>query len=252
MKTSKKYIAIIIFIFTLTASTVTLAQTYHIKSFDGKIAKITLNYKMFSKKLSISCSTDTLYLLDYTGTQKIRVIDQRFIEIEYDVLGGTGIVNRNSLILSISKNKIITSLLVNSHFETFSPDKHILYDVKFNFKSDLGKNYQIIADVNNSVHSKKYSSINTNSIEKVNLRFDTNYDVFTSNIANLSQSFKIYKPGDAAGFTEKLIKGEKPEIALGKEHTYLFIDNSWYITSSAHNGSGLLNLVPYSFKINQN
>jgi hypothetical protein len=250
MKASRKFLIVIIPIFILTMSTVTLAQTYSIKSLDGKIAKVTLSYKTFSKRLTVSCANDTLYLLDYTGTQKTQIVNQRFIKVEYDVLGGTGVINRNTLILSIIQNKIITSLLVNSHFEGFSSDKHILYDVKLNFKSGLGRSYEISADISNQVKSKNNSTLNRNSIKKVNLRFDTNYNIFISNIENLSHSFKVYKPEYAAGFTEKFLSGEKPEVQLGKSHKYLFVDNCWYAASTEGNATELPSLVPYSFKVN--
>jgi hypothetical protein len=227
---------------------VTMSQTYHIKSFDGKIVEVSLSYKMFSKKLAISCLTDTLHLLDYTGTQNVRVLNKRFIQIEYDVLGGIGVVNRNTLILSVNKNKIITSMLVNSHFEGFSPDKHILYNVKFKPKVNNDNNYQIQVYVSDEVKSKKIPSINEHLSPKIILSFDPNHKVFYSSFETLSKYFIIFKPDDIGNVTKELIKGKIPEMLLGKKYNYLYINNCWYSRGVKHTGLTPDSLVSYSYK----
>jgi hypothetical protein len=166
------------------------------------------------------------------------------------VLGGPDIVNRNTLILSVYKNSIVTSMLVNSRFEGFSTNKYILYNVKINPIVDTHNNYQIQANVSEIVRFNENASLNSHSNRKIILKFDDNHKVFYSNIEHLSKYFMIFKPDDSGETIKKRINGEIPSMSLGKKYNYLYINYCWYLSGVQHKGLIPDSLISNSYKSN--
>jgi hypothetical protein len=228
------------FIFYYTVHNIAEAQSYSIKSFEGSNAKINLNYKLFSKTLSVSCLNDTLFLNDYTGTTEVHVLNERFLQIIYDVRGGSGLDLRNTLILSVNKNNINVSMLVASYVGVTSMYQQGLYKLKLNMLGDSKSNYKLIIDIHDEQKFKRNPQTNYTHNSKVTLSFDASQNIFYSTHERIAKYFSTFD--DNTGKAKKqYISGTFPVINLGKIH-YYFIKGEWYGTSFKDN------LVQYAYK----
>jgi len=213
------------------------AQTYHLQSLDDNRVAINLNYKLYSKELTISCLSDTLRLIDYTGTIKGHILNNKFLQIGYEAGGGTGSEIRNTVILSVVKNKIYVSMLVNSYASWFSPnpdnpssiDKENRYALKFNITGDDKSNYKLTIALHDQQTSKLQPQTNYDKNELVKLAFDPIQNIFYSTRKNTIQSFTINDPKTQRS-VEQRVNGPVTMIVLGN-NSYYYIKGEWYRSS---------------------
>jgi hypothetical protein len=202
------------------------SQPYSIESFDGGNAKINLNYTLFSKTLKVSCLKDTLFLVDYTGTSEVRVLNKRFLQIVYWVRAGSDMWLKNTVILLVKKSKIIVAILVTSYSEYVSPDQEGIYEFKFIMIGvDIGS-YKLMIKARDEQKSKLHPRGNYNKNWQDTLSFDPSQDIFYSSYQDISNSFTVY---DSKTYqtSKQDVKGTLPVINLG-ENEYYYIKGEWY------------------------
>jgi hypothetical protein len=202
------------------------AQSYPIESFEGNKTRINLNYKPFSKTLRVSCSGDTLFLNDYTGTIGVSNLNKNFLEIIYNVYGGSGLELRKTLLLSVIKNKVNVSMLVTSYVGLASLDKKGLYKLKLSLTGDNTSNYKLNIDIHDELQSKSSPQTDYSHNKQVSLRFDAGLNIFYSGYKDVSDNFKVYDPRDQQT-TSRQVKGKVPVIPLVK-NDYYYIKEQWY------------------------
>jgi len=205
----------------------TKAQSYTIESLEGAKVKIHLTRTSSWYGAAISCLADTLFLNDYGGAKEIHVLKRKFLEIDYYTRGGSGFQCRNTVILSVKRNKINASILVTSFGKTFGGDLDgSLYSLKFNVTGDDKSNFKLIAHIYD--RHKSYVNPKTSYIKnkQVILNFDPDQNIFYSTHKKIAQSFTI---DGASGASEKLAINETiPVISLDKDTYSYYIKGAWY------------------------
>ncbi|MGZ3822255.1 MAG: hypothetical protein ACXVB6_16805, partial [Mucilaginibacter sp.] len=175
---------------------------------------------------AVSCLSDTVVLNDYAGINEVHVLKRKFLEIVYDTRGGSGSQFRNTIILSVIRNKINVSLLVTSFGKAFGGDiDGSLYTLKFNITGNDKSNFKLIAHSydrqKSSLHPKKDYIKN----RQVILNFDPNQNIFYSTHKKITQYFTTEC---SDGQSKKLeINDSLPVINFDKS-TYYYIKGGWY------------------------
>jgi hypothetical protein len=217
-------------------------QLYSIESFDGGNAKIHLNYELFSKTLKVSFLKDTLFLDDYTGTFGVYVLNRTFLQINYTARGGSGVNIRNTLILTVYKNRIGASILVNSYLSTISVNKENLDSLKFNLVGNSRGSYRLIVSIHDEQKSKITPQANYNLNQQDTLKFDSSKNIFYSSAEALSKPFMVYD-AKTQQTIEQHAQGTVPAIQLGK-NDYYYIKGEWYQKGNGNE------FIKYSHKLN--
>jgi hypothetical protein len=202
------------------------AQSYTIESLEGVKIKINLDYKLFSKTLTVSNSNDTLFLDDYTGTIEVHLINRRFLQVDYGVRGGSGLGLRKTLILSVSKSRINASMLVTSYTKLVSFDKEQFLELKLKQVKEDRSNYEITGIIHVEKKFKQLPQKNSSSNEHVALEFDANENVFYSSHETISGYFKVYDD-KIHEFIKKHLNNTVPVITI-ESSTYYFVNGEWY------------------------
>ncbi|GAA3958506.1 hypothetical protein [Mucilaginibacter dorajii] len=205
-------------------------QSYSVESFEGQTVKINLTEKPTKKtwySATVSCLTDSLFLVDYNGIKEVHVLGHKFLEIVYDTRGGSGYQSRNTVILSVKENKMHVAILVNSFGKAFGSDiDGSIYVVKFNIIGNNKSNFKLVAHIYDRHNSSSYPSKNYVRNKKVILNFDSVRNVFYSAHKRITQSFTIDDPKTQQSGKQK-ISGTLPIIALVPDN-YYYINGEWY------------------------
>ncbi len=226
--TKQKFLILCITVCTIV--NIVKAQSYSIQSLEGKSVKINLNEKASDKSryvAKISCLTDSVFLVDYNGTKKVRILNKRFLEITYDTRGGSGYQARNTAILSIENDKINVAMLANSFSKALGGDiDGSFYTAKFNITGDNKSNFRLethIYDRNNSVSYPQKNKVTT---AFVILGFDAVQNIFYSANKNITETFSIDDPKTQQS-SKQLVKGVLPVIMLLR-NSYYYLNGDWY------------------------
>src|SRR5262249_44467969 len=142
--------------FVLAIDNMATAQSYHLKSFDNVDARITLSYKLRSSRtLAVSYMKDTVFLADYMEIIESHVVQEKFLQITYDVRGGTGYDTKNTVFLCVDQSKIKMAAIVTSYGLVEGPGIKGLYTAKFKLTNLPKRPYTLIVDVSDSRKDEK-------------------------------------------------------------------------------------------------
>jgi hypothetical protein len=202
------------------------AQTYTIESFQGAKVKIHLNETSSRYSAAVSCSTDTVFLDDYAGIKEVRVLRRKFLEIIYNTRGGSGSQFRNTMILSVNRNKINVSMLVTSFGRAFGGDiDGSLYILKFGITGNDKSNYKLITHIYDRHSSNSHPESNYIKSKQAILDFDPNQNIFYSSYKKITQSFKM---AGSDVQSEKLELNETLPVIIFDGDSYYNIKGKWY------------------------
>ncbi|MES2278187.1 MAG: hypothetical protein V4592_19310 [Bacteroidota bacterium] len=225
---TKKMQLIFVIVFTIWNSA--RAQSYSVESFEGHATKILItNYSTDNSRYGekISCVTDSLFLTDYNGTNEVHVLNHKFLEIIYDTRGGSGYQSRNTVILSVKRNKICIAIIVNSFGKAFGSDiDGSLYVIKFNVIGNDQSNFKLLANVYDRHQSSSSPKQNYIRNRKVTLNYDSSRSIFFSAHKSITQSFTVNDPKTQQS-NKQQISGLLPIVALGSK-PYYYIKGQWY------------------------
>ena len=200
-------------------------KTYLVRSIDGKknIIHILPNYS--NHILRISCLKDTISLYDFWGeTPTINVLNKTFLEIKYEVRGGSGLALGNVLILCVDKEKLHESIHVLRYSRGYGAGIETDYNIKIKIKGDKKDNYQLYAHVHDYSSSTfdPQSNYNYNNLSILN--FDKKLNVFYSIKCNVYDTLRVSYPNLTY---KREIQGNFPKALLGEDE-YLFIGGQWF------------------------
>lgn len=173
----------------------------------------------------MTCLKDTISIADFWGVPpEIQLLNKRFIEIRYEVRGGSNLGLGNTLILCVKGSKLLEAMHVlrYTNWETGGEKKD--YHIKLNLNSDKKSKYSLTVSIHDYSYSKRNPETNYTYNNKTTLSFDTKNSVFYNikeNIYNHVTTTKAAKP------IKQKVNGNFPVVILGKE-TYYFINNRWY------------------------
>lgn|GEM_PF-1113580 len=210
----------------------TKAQSYTMESLEGTKVKIHFTKTPSWYGEAFSCLADTLFLDDYAYAKEIHVLKRKFLQIDYYTRGGSNSIFRSTIILSVKRNKINASILVQSFGEAFGGDSDgSLYRIKFNITGNDTNNFKLIThiyDRHNSCEHPKTSYIKN---KQVTLAFDPDQNIFYSAHKKVVQSFTI---DDSKVPSEKLaVNATLPVIFLDNYSHHYYMKGVWYETGES-------------------
>ena len=200
-------------------------KTFNIVALDSKNAKVKVAPDYVNQALKITCLKDTIMIPDFWGViPDYRVFNKKFIEVKYEVRGGSNLGLGNTLILCVKSNKLIEAMHVLRYTNWDSGNEKTDYHIDLNVNGDNKNTYNLNIRVHDAVYSKQNPETNYNYNNITTLNFDTKHNVFYSIKQNIYNYTAATKAGKA---TWQKVNGNFPVIILGKE-TYYFIHERWY------------------------
>ncbi|MGZ3821807.1 MAG: hypothetical protein ACXVB6_14530, partial [Mucilaginibacter sp.] len=106
-------------------------KTINILSLDGKNRKAHIMPDYANRELNISCLKDTISI-EGAGHAEERVLDNRFVQICYDVRGGSNFALGNMLIICVNGDRLYEALHI-VRYATWDSNDLIKYKVKMTF-----------------------------------------------------------------------------------------------------------------------
>jgi hypothetical protein len=211
------------------------AQSYNIESFDGKKESIKLYYKPASGMLIITCLGDTLAIDNYWAVDTAKVLDKKFLQINYAKRGGSNEGFGNELLLHINKGKLFQTLHVNSYtnydFRNTTHTKGSLNEYYlFKLSTALtGHNvdvYKLKVNIHNEQKSHTNRKLNHNYNRIELLSFDKKCEVFFSSYKHLRGYYIFHQSKDNDG--EKKYKAMDVPVVIIEKNQYYYIDGEWF------------------------
>lgn len=208
-------------------------KTINIISLDGKNRKVQIMPDYSKHVFNISCLKDTISINDFWGVPvEIHVLDNRFVQIIYEVRGGSNLALGNILIVCVNGNKLYEALHI-LRYATWDSGDLTKYKVKIMFGRSFKKTYQLNVTVHDYVNSQTDPGENYVYNDNNTLRFDKKTNVFYNLRSRVYDTLKVYEP-NTGQFVKQLIQGNFPTILLGKE-SYYYIKDGWYEVQRDHN-----------------
>jgi hypothetical protein len=199
-------------------------RTFNIISLDDKNKKIMITPDYVNKVLRINCLKDTINIDNYWGVPpEIKILNKNFIEIKYEVRGGSNLGLGNMLILCVNGNLLYEAIHVLRYSNWQSYDKRD-YLIKLFLTGNSKSNYKLNVHIHDDAYSKSNPETNYNYSNQTVLNFDTAKNVFYSLKEGIYNQNIAIKSNES---TKQKINGNFPVIIFGKE-TYYFLNNRWY------------------------
>lgn len=199
-------------------------RIFNIVSLDKKNEKIKIAPDYTNKTLTISNLKDTINIYDYWGVPpKVKILNKNFIEIKYEVRGGSNLGLGNIMVLCVNGTLLYEAMHVLRYYSWQSDDKSD-YKIKFVLNGDSKRSYRLNINIHDDAYSKGNPETNYNYNNQTVLRFDTIRNVFYSIKEDIYGRYAIVK---SRGKDKQEIKDNLPVIILGRE-TYYFLKNRWY------------------------
>jgi len=198
-------------------------RAYQIQSLDGKNQTVHIMPIYEKHVLKISCLNDTLIDDDFWDVPPItEVLNKNFIEIRYEVRGGSGLGLGNILLLCVNGNKLFEAMHVLRYLSSEGGGEKTNYNLKLTLNGNNKRNFKLIVDIHDRDWSRYSPEINYDYRNRSILSFDVHQNIFFSLKEGNYNSAIIddKKP-------KQQVKGVFPVIILGKEN-YYFIGGNWY------------------------
>jgi hypothetical protein len=205
-------------------------RVINVLSLDGKKQKVHIMPDYVRRVLKISCLKDTITIVQ-GAARGVHVLDNRFLQIDYDDRGGSNLALGNVMIVCVNGNRLYEALHILRYSTSDSFDL-IKYNVKIMFKKHDRNGYQLNVDVRDYVNSQTHPEENYLYTDHNILRFDKKTCVFYSFKSTVDDTLKVYQP-NTGQFVRQLIQGNFPTILLGKE-SYYYIKDGWYEVQRDH------------------
>jgi hypothetical protein len=173
-----------------------------------------------SRLIVILANSDSICILDIVHLINIQAINNKFIKIQAQSRGGTGVSGERTILICISADKIFSALDIESLSKHLD---QIEYEVKLQSIIPIRSDY--------SLKVKVFSNINSSSANKalrkdtVQLFFEPKLKIFYNNLKDSPFKSEINLQSN-----QKLnIQTEKcPYIKL-LDYEYYFFEGSWYM-----------------------
>ncbi len=213
------------------------AQTIKIQTFGEQSQKISIALDTDRDVLIVATIKDTIHIGDCIVVENVHSLNKNFIEITYEIRGGSGIHVTRTLIFAALNNRLYQSLHITSLFKeefidyrkdpvSTTPDKSSLYETKCHLINAGYHNQKMIASIHSWQKLKDHPQKNFDREKKISLSFDTMKNVFYNSKVSLSQYFTIYDPKTQKERKQYLV-GIFPTIQLGS-YNYYYIKGDWY------------------------
>lgn len=195
-------------------------MTHVVKSFDGKITKISLWEKPFDGHVfHIDIADDKLIIPDFAGLAKVHHLSNDLLEIVYSPRGGSDDGYNNVLILGVNKGKFCMVSEIQSAHEFDNG----FYDLNLKLQGTSINNYRVAVKVRDLFKAENKDEKSYNRRAHFLLKFDKDQHIFYTD--NQKLDAYIYQEGIKA--KKRHVTGFYPMINLG-EYRYCFFNKTWY------------------------
>jgi len=202
------------------------AQTFKVKSLDGSVQRIHLGHELGDQKLVISYLNDKITLNDFMDISKISILKGCFLEVQYSIRIGSDQNYERLILLCVNNNKLYQVLHVES-LDTYNMDQEYGdYELKVKLTGDDKRTYKLKATIHDEIKSKSDPKTNHNNNKRVTLSFDSNQNIFYSDLENISHYFMVYNFG-IRKYTKRYIMGRYLTVKMDKAN-YYYIKGEWY------------------------
>ncbi|MDO3627031.1 hypothetical protein [Mucilaginibacter sp. BT774] len=157
-------------------------KTYMIQSLDGTRQKVKIAPDYVKKVLTMICLKDTIRIGGFWGVPpQVDILDGKFIQMQYEVRGGTGYALGNVLILCVQNNKLYEAMHVLRYTQSeIGDDATGDYNIKMKIdKNDKGR-YILKVNIHDDFNSKSHPEKNYKYDNLSILNFDLSRNVFYS------------------------------------------------------------------------
>lgn len=217
-------------------------RLFKIKSLEGNECSVKVKLDYVNDKIMISLnSSESLCIQGFRGLAKdINVLNKKFIELQFDVRGGSGVQFRRYALVCVSDNKLYEAMDIISmvHSDIIKTDtiagSHKLYHLEDiyglkNIKITRSKkDFRLTAIEYHSEESKYAPNHNRETQHSIKLSFDLKHNIFYNKIGYLNGNYNLigYNLGNILG-TQTFKNKTVPVINL-KLGVYYYINKSWF------------------------
>ena len=198
-------------------------RIFNIQSLEGKTVKVKVLPDYAHHILSVIYLTDTLKVFDYWGVPpQTSYLGKQFLNIDYEVRGGSNFGLGNTMIICVSKNKLYEALHV-LRYTDWESELVKTYNVTFAFLTGK-KGYMLTASIRDKSFSTKNPETNYDYTNTSKLHFDKKLKVFYSIKKDLYDTLKVIYPNETY---RNEIEGNFPEVIL-EDNKYVYIGGQWF------------------------
>jgi len=199
-------------------------KVYALRSLEGKNVAIHIMPHYDEHVLKISCLTDTITNNDYWGVPvDVTYLSRSFLQIKYEVRGGSNFGLGNTLLLCVSGNRLYEALHILRYTDWDSGNLIKKYNVRLSVTS-YKKPYVLKAKISDKSISTDEPESNYQYTDQTALQFDGKLKVFYSVKENLYDTLNVCYPNLSY---KREIQGNFPKVLLGNEQ-YVFIGGQWF------------------------
>lgn len=219
---------------------VEFVKSFEITSIESQKIAGTLSFDWVNQNIIVCVNNKKNCINSFIDTlENSRIINSKFILINFQSRGGSGVGIDRLVLLCFSKNKIYKSMDIISEVRTnYSKDeadsnflglysKSELYKVTFEMKPNSGNRKIQIFEYDKSI-SQIEPTDNFEMRDTVDLFFDNKEKIFYSGFEILDSKYRIDSDTKALNKDRNFNSEKFPVIKL-KDELYLFIDGEWYI-----------------------
>jgi hypothetical protein len=205
-------------------------KTINILSLDGKKRRVHIMPDYANHVFRISCLEDTITIKDFWGVPaEVHILDIHFIQISYEVRGGSGLGLGNTMLLSVQNKKLYRSFFALRYIDVLldRSEGEGKYNIKLRLSGGDQKNYKLFVKVHDKRYTKLSPNENYNYNDQIVLNFDPRLNVFYE----LKETLNYNTIDLSTGAKQKMTLDDYyPAIILGKE-SYYFVNGEWFIPS---------------------
>ncbi len=200
-------------------------KEFNLLSLDNRNEKVKIIPEYVNHVLSIKSSKDGISITGFWDvTPEASLLNKNFIEIKYEVRGGSNLGLGNTLIICVSNGKLFEAMHALRYTRWESGDYKTDYHIKTLLNGNNKNDYKLIVNVHDDVYSKNNPEQNYTHDDRTQLSFDAQRNVFYSVKKDVEN--QVIKPNRDEPVKQKA-RGNFPVLILGKE-SYYFINNRWY------------------------
>jgi hypothetical protein len=218
-------------------------ETIRLHSLENKNVRVKIKYDNVNDKIILELNPNEKAIVKgYRGlTQEVKILNQKFIEFQFDMRGGTGFHVSRYILFCVSENRLIRSIdivsVITSVFkETYVPsiDSLHLYDesssylLYFSDLTERNNSYQLIVKDSVKIKSKFDPSQNYEYQDTTQLHFDMINKVFYNKYETLNGSYLIWSDenlNEQVNFNNEKL----PSICIGQDPVYVYFRNKWFV-----------------------
>lgn len=175
----------------------------------------------------------------------VKVLDNKFLGIQYELRGGTGVRNGRYAIFCCSKGKLYKSMDVASlssfiFKDTYVPsvdslhlyDENSLYQLNFGEITEKNNSFELTVSGITKIHSKINPGTNCESQDTTHLHFDNANKIFYTGHITLNGTYVVISDeilNESVNFSNKSL----PLLDIDQMQ-YIFFKNRWFSQWAAY------------------